>query len=59
MRYLLNAEKFPFMLTCKFNSDPIESLLKTLRMPAACNDTLDVRDAFSGLDKLLDTGIAA
>ncbi|KAH7978796.1 hypothetical protein HPB49_006774 [Dermacentor silvarum] len=59
IKYLLSIEKFSFVLTRKFNSDPIESLFGTLRMSSACNDTLDVRAALSGLEKVLKTGIAA
>ncbi|KAH6944999.1 hypothetical protein HPB50_006701 [Hyalomma asiaticum] len=31
IRYMLSAEKFHFVLTRKFSSDPIESLFGTLR----------------------------
>ncbi|XP_050032440.1 uncharacterized protein [Dermacentor andersoni] len=58
VRYLLTEEKFSFVLTRKFNSDPIESLFGSLRMSSGCNDMLDVRAALSGLEKLLKTGIA-
>ncbi|KAH7938544.1 hypothetical protein HPB49_025074 [Dermacentor silvarum] len=59
IKYLLSIEKFSFVLTRKFNSDPIESLFGTLCMSSGCNDTLDVRAALSGLEKVLKTGIAA
>lgn len=59
IKYLLTDEKFFFVLTRKFNSDPIESLFGTLRMSAGCNDVLDVRAALAGLEKILKTGIAA
>lgn len=59
IRYLLITEKFIFVLTRKFSSDPIESLFGTLRRSLGCNDQLDVRSAVSGLQKLLRTGIAA
>nr|XP_050032240.1 uncharacterized protein LOC126528390 [Dermacentor andersoni] len=59
IKYLLTEEKFLFVLTRKFNSDPIESLFGTLRMSAGCNDTLNVRSVLSGLEKVLKTGIAA
>lgn len=57
-KYLLREERFFFVLTRRFNSDPIESLFGTLRMSSGCNDTLDVRAALSGLEKVLKTGIA-
>ncbi|KAH7986172.1 hypothetical protein HPB49_026095 [Dermacentor silvarum] len=59
IKYLLTEEKFLFVLTRKFNSDPIESLFGTLRMSAGCNDMLNVRSVLSGLEKVLKTGIAA
>lgn len=58
-KYLLTEEKFLFVLTRKFNSDPIESLFGTLRMSSGCNDMLNVRSVLSGLEKVLKTGIAA
>ncbi|KAH6920113.1 hypothetical protein HPB50_028899 [Hyalomma asiaticum] len=58
-RYLLTEENFLFVLTRRFNSDPIESLFGTLRMSSGTNDMLDVRAALSGLEKILKTGIAA
>lgn len=59
VRHLLVTEKFSFVLTRKFSSDPIEALFGTLRRSLGCNDQLDVRSAMSGLEKLLKTGIAA
>ncbi|XP_050038332.1 uncharacterized protein [Dermacentor andersoni] len=59
IKHLLRADKFAFVLTRKFNSDPIESLFGTLRRSAGCNDALDVRAALSGLQKVLKIGIAA
>ncbi|KAH7958919.1 hypothetical protein HPB49_006517 [Dermacentor silvarum] len=59
IKYLLTEEKFLFVLTRKFNSDPIESPFDTLRMSAGCNDMLNVRSVLSGLEKVLKTGIAA
>nr|XP_050022891.1 uncharacterized protein LOC126516841 [Dermacentor andersoni] len=59
VRHLLAKEKFCFVLTRKFNSDPIESLFGTLRRSLGSNDQLDVRSAMSGLEKLLKTGIVA
>ncbi|XP_049272289.1 uncharacterized protein LOC125758736 [Rhipicephalus sanguineus] len=53
IKYLLTEEKFLFVLTRKFNSDPIESLFGTLRMSSGCNDMLDVRSVLSGLEKVL------
>ncbi|KAH8037906.1 hypothetical protein HPB51_018394 [Rhipicephalus microplus] len=41
IKYLLTEEKFLFVLTRKFNSDPIESLFGTLRMSSGCNDMLN------------------
>ncbi|KAH8018237.1 hypothetical protein HPB51_000848 [Rhipicephalus microplus] len=58
-RYLLTEENFFFVLTRRFNSDPIESLFGTLRMSSGTNDMLDVRAALSGLEKILKSGIAA
>nr|XP_050042076.2 uncharacterized protein LOC126539322 [Dermacentor andersoni] len=58
VRYLLTEEKFSFVLTRKFNSDPNESLFGCLQMSSGCNDMLDVRAALSGLEKLLKTRIA-
>ncbi|XP_075742919.1 uncharacterized protein LOC142796362 [Rhipicephalus microplus] len=58
-RYLLTEENFFFVLTRRFNSDPIESLFGTLRMSSGTNAMLDVRAALSGLEKILKTGIAA
>lgn len=57
-KYWLKEERFLFVPTRRFNSDPIESLFGTLRMSSGCNDTLDVRAALSGLEKVLKTGIA-
>ncbi|CAN7942285.1 unnamed protein product [Ixodes hexagonus] len=51
-------EKLLFVLTRKFNSDPIESLFGTLRMSFGCNGVLDVRAALAGLERVLKTGIA-
>ncbi|KAH9368850.1 hypothetical protein HPB48_004349 [Haemaphysalis longicornis] len=48
-----------FLLTHKFNSDPIESLFGTLRMSAGSNDVLGVRAALPGLHKMLKAEIAA
>ncbi|KAL1414067.1 hypothetical protein MTO96_000974 [Rhipicephalus appendiculatus] len=59
IRYLLLTERFHFVLTRKFSSDPVESLFGTLRRSVGCNDQLDVRAAISGLEKVLKTGIAA
>ncbi|KAH6927914.1 hypothetical protein HPB50_009847 [Hyalomma asiaticum] len=59
IKYLLTEEKFLFVFTCKFNSDPIESLLSTLRMSSGCKDGLNVRSVLSGLEKVLKTRIAA
>ncbi|KAH6923078.1 hypothetical protein HPB50_021408 [Hyalomma asiaticum] len=59
VQHLLTEEKFLFVLTRKFNSDPIESLLGTLRRSLGSNDHLDVRSTMSGLEKLLKTGIVA
>ncbi|XP_049276291.1 uncharacterized protein LOC119373974 [Rhipicephalus sanguineus] len=59
IRQLLTDESFFFVLTRRFNSDPIESLFGTLRMSSGTNDTLDVRAALSGLEKILKTGITA
>ncbi|KAH8033744.1 hypothetical protein HPB51_015776 [Rhipicephalus microplus] len=58
-RHLLSRENFRFVLSRKFNSDPIESLFGTLRKSLGSNDTLDVRSVMSGLEKLLKMGIAA
>ncbi|KAH6922498.1 hypothetical protein HPB50_015125 [Hyalomma asiaticum] len=59
IKYLLTEEKFLFVLTRKFNSDPIESLFGMLRISSGCNDVLNVRSVLSGLEKVLKTGIAA
>ncbi|KAH6931287.1 hypothetical protein HPB50_023486 [Hyalomma asiaticum] len=59
IKYLLTEEKLLFVLTHKFNSDPIESLFGRLRMSSGCNDMLNVRYVLSGLEKVLKTGIAA
>ncbi|KAH8035036.1 hypothetical protein HPB51_003877 [Rhipicephalus microplus] len=59
IKYLLQEEKFLFVLTRKFNSDPIESLFGTLRMSSGCNDMLNVRSVLQGLEKVLKTGLAA
>ncbi|KAH9366530.1 hypothetical protein HPB48_010316 [Haemaphysalis longicornis] len=59
VRYLLVTQKFFFVITRKFSSDPIESMFGTLRRSLGCNDQLDVRSGMSGLEKLLKTGIAA
>lgn len=58
IRYLFTEEKFLFVLICKFNSGPIESLSGTLRVSYGCNDMLHFR-SLSGLEKVLKTGIAA
>lgn len=58
MKYLLTEEKCLFVITRKFNSDPIELLFGTLRLSSGCNDVLDVRTALSGLEKIWKTGIA-
>lgn len=42
IHYLHLTEKFHFVLTRKFSSDPIESLFGTLRRSVGCNDQLDV-----------------
>ncbi|KAH8027278.1 hypothetical protein HPB51_004105 [Rhipicephalus microplus] len=59
IKYLLTEEKFLFVLTRKFNSDPIKSLFGTLRMYSRCNDMLNVRSVLQGLEKVLKTGLAA
>ncbi|KAH8032740.1 hypothetical protein HPB51_001438 [Rhipicephalus microplus] len=59
IKYLLTEEKFLFVLTREFNSDPIESLFGTLRMSSGCNDMLNVRYDLQGLKKVLKTGLAA
>ncbi|KAH8026692.1 hypothetical protein HPB51_024191 [Rhipicephalus microplus] len=59
IKYLLTEETFLFVLTRKFNSDPIESLFGTLRMSSGCNDMLNVRSVLQGLEKVLKTGLAA
>ncbi|KAH8028679.1 hypothetical protein HPB51_018082 [Rhipicephalus microplus] len=59
IRHLLTDESFFFVLTLRFNSDPIESLFGRLRMSSGANDTLNVRAALSGLVKTLKTGIDA
>ncbi|XP_040076067.1 uncharacterized protein LOC120848163 [Ixodes scapularis] len=59
IRHLLTEEKFFFVLTRKFSSDPVESLFGTLRRAVGCNDQLDVRSTLCGLEKILKTGIAA
>lgn len=59
IRYLLKTEKFFFVVTRKFSSDPVESFFGTLRRSVGCNDQLDARSAISGFEKVLKTGIAA
>ncbi|KAH8038148.1 hypothetical protein HPB51_023955 [Rhipicephalus microplus] len=59
IEYLLKKEEFLFVLTRKFDSDPIELLFGTLRMSSGCNDMLNVRSVLQGLEKVLKTGLAA
>ncbi|KAH9372852.1 hypothetical protein HPB48_009886 [Haemaphysalis longicornis] len=56
IRFLLNDRAFKFVITRKFSSDPIESLLGFLRRSAGCNDALDMRSVVCGLEKMLKTG---
>ncbi|KAL1466361.1 hypothetical protein MTO96_042785 [Rhipicephalus appendiculatus] len=59
IRFLLSQKNFQFVLTRKFSSDPIESMLGFLRRSAGCNDALDVKSAVCGIEKMLKTGIIA
>ncbi|KAM7281110.1 uncharacterized protein ISCGN_006467 [Ixodes scapularis] len=57
VQHLLTKEEFGFVLTRKFSSDAIESLFGSLRRSQGCNDRLSVRAAFSGIEKILKTGL--
>ncbi|KAH7960442.1 hypothetical protein HPB49_019580 [Dermacentor silvarum] len=56
---LLTEKELKFVFTRKFSSDPIESLFGFLWCGSGCNDTLDVKGAANGLEKMLKTGIVA
>lgn len=53
--YLLN-QGFHYVLTRKFNSDPVESIFSALRQMSGENDMLDVRATLFSLEKILKTG---
>ncbi|KAH9360827.1 hypothetical protein HPB48_009379 [Haemaphysalis longicornis] len=53
------VKKFPFVLTGKMSSDPVESMFGFLHRSAGCNSALNVKSAISGLEKMLTTGIVA
>lgn len=57
IRLLLSELRFQFVLTRKLSSDPIESFFGILRRWAGCNDMLDVRSTFCGIEKILKTGV--
>ncbi|XP_023232214.1 uncharacterized protein LOC111632058 [Centruroides sculpturatus] len=57
VKYLLNTVKFRYVLTRRFNSDPIESFFSCIRQFNGGNDKLDARSASLTTQMILKVGI--
>ncbi|KAH8034251.1 hypothetical protein HPB51_021964 [Rhipicephalus microplus] len=59
IKYLLEEMSFPFVLTRKMSSNPIESFFGSLRKSAGSNDQTDVRAVLTGIEKTPKTSVAS
>ncbi|XP_023222618.1 uncharacterized protein LOC111624069 [Centruroides sculpturatus] len=57
VKYLLNTVKFRYVLTRRFNSDPIESFFSCIHQFNGGNDKLDARSASLTTQMILKVGI--